>query len=97
LAGTAHVSSSLLGEFDRLVTAANTYEGHLQANRRPGDPPARDYFSLLDPNSFCMNFDTLEKKPYLFFVQYDTKTEDAAMCIACRFPFNDRNTSSLHA
>jgi hypothetical protein len=41
--------------------------------RRPGDPPARDYFSLLDPTSSSMNFDTLERKPYLFFVQY---TED---------------------
>jgi hypothetical protein len=41
--------------------------------RKPGDPLARDYFSLLDPGSSSINFDTLESKPYLYFVQY---TED---------------------
>jgi hypothetical protein len=41
--------------------------------RRPGDPLARDYFSLLDPSSSSINFDTLEGRPYLYFVQY---TED---------------------
>jgi cytochrome oxidase Cu insertion factor (SCO1/SenC/PrrC family) len=41
--------------------------------RQPGDPLPRDYFSLLDPDSTSMNFDTLEGKPYLYFVQY---TED---------------------
>jgi hypothetical protein len=41
--------------------------------RRSGDPLARDYFSLLDPSSSSINFDTLEGRPYLYFVQY---TED---------------------
>jgi hypothetical protein len=41
--------------------------------RRQGDPPARDYFSLLDPTSSSINFDTLERTPYIYFVQY---TED---------------------
>ena len=42
-------------------------------SRRQGDPLARDYFSLLDPNSSSINFDTLERTPYIYFVQY---TED---------------------
>jgi hypothetical protein len=41
--------------------------------RQSGDPLPRDYFSLLDPGSTSVNFDTLEGKPYLYFVQY---TED---------------------
>jgi hypothetical protein len=41
--------------------------------RQAGDPLARDYFSLLDPSSSSINFDTLESRPYLYFVQY---TED---------------------
>jgi hypothetical protein len=38
--------------------------------RKAGEPPARDYFSLLDPESSSINFDTLENRPYIYFVQY---------------------------
>jgi hypothetical protein len=36
-----------------------------------GGPPARAYFSFLDATSSSINFDTLEQKPYLYFVQLD--------------------------
>jgi hypothetical protein len=45
----------------------------VQEVRRGGTSPrtpARAYFSLLDPTSSSINFDTLEGKPYLFFVQF---------------------------
>ena len=39
---------------------------------KKGQSPAKSYFSLLDPDSSSINFDTLERNPYLFYVQYDT-------------------------
>ena len=36
----------------------------------PGKETARAYFSLLDPDSSSINFDTLEKRPYIYFVQF---------------------------
>lgn len=55
--------------------------------RRSGDPPARDYFSLLDPDSSSINFDTLETRPYLFFVQY---TDDRRKRDVYRIPLTIR-------
>jgi hypothetical protein len=52
-------------------------------SRKKGDPPARDFFSLLDPNSSSINFDTLEKTPYLYFVEY---TEDRRKVDLYRVP-----------
>ena len=43
---------------------------------KPGDEPARDYFSFLDPDSSSINFDTLEKRPYLYFVQFGTDAKE---------------------
>lgn len=37
---------------------------------KPGDPPPEAYPSLLDPESSSRNFDTLDKRPYLYFVRY---------------------------
>ena len=42
---------------------------------KPGMDAARAYFSLLDPDSSSINFDTLEKRPYVYFVQYGTDPE----------------------
>jgi len=37
-----------------------------------GDPQPLEYFSLLDPSSGSRNFDTLESRPYLYFVRWHT-------------------------
>jgi len=37
---------------------------------QPGEPPPEWYFSLLDPGSVSRNFDTLEARPYLYFVRF---------------------------
>jgi hypothetical protein len=38
--------------------------------RRNESESALDYFSLLDPTSASINFDTLEQRPYLYYVKY---------------------------
>lgn len=37
-----------------------------------GEPQPLEYFSLLDPSSSSRNFDTLENRPYLYFVRWHT-------------------------
>jgi hypothetical protein len=37
---------------------------------KPGDPLPTHYYSLLDPSSKSASFDTLEGKPYLYYVQW---------------------------
>lgn len=38
--------------------------------------PAESYQSLLDPDSSSINFDTLEKRPYLYYVRYGTDPQN---------------------
>jgi hypothetical protein len=45
-------------------------ETTLSAHRRSGDPAPNWYFSFLDPTSASRNFDTLETRPYLYFVRF---------------------------
>lgn len=40
---------------------------------RPGKPGPKWYFSLLDPESSSRNFDTLERRPYIYYVKARTK------------------------
>jgi hypothetical protein len=40
---------------------------------KPGSPPPIWYVSLLDPTSKSRNFDTLEQRPYLYFVRFRTR------------------------
>jgi hypothetical protein len=42
-------------------------------SKNSGNPPYREYFSLLDSASTSINFDTLEGRPYLYFVQFGEK------------------------
>jgi hypothetical protein len=42
---------------------------------KPGDPEPLEYFSLLDPASASRNFDTLESRPYLYFVRWRTNAK----------------------
>ena len=51
-----------------------TYQ--LMQTWEPGKDAARAYFSLLDPDSSSINFDTLEKRPYVYFVQYGTDPQN---------------------
>jgi hypothetical protein len=37
-----------------------------------GDPQPLQYFSLLDPASHSRNFDTVDERPYLYFVRWQT-------------------------
>jgi hypothetical protein len=46
------------------------WETTINANWRSGDPSPGWYFSLLDPTSSSRNFDTLEERPYLYFVRF---------------------------
>lgn len=45
-------------------------EAPMQQGWKPGMEPPRSYWSLLDSESSSINFDTLEKRPYLYFVQW---------------------------
>lgn len=45
------------------------------ANWRSGDPSPGWYFSLLDPTSSSRNFDTLEQRPYLYFVRFRVEND----------------------
>lgn len=45
-------------------------DARMKQRWQPGMEPPRSYWSLLDSESSSINFDTLEKRPYLYFVQY---------------------------
>jgi hypothetical protein len=39
----------------------------------PGQPGPQWYYSLLDPSSASRDFDTLEQRPYLYYVKFRVK------------------------